>query len=312
MFQGFPEDNKNSDDFLDEFRQKLADQTAAGLEEKRREIRHSKNVFIGAVSGVALAGVVGWLVLSPQYAANNPGEIPVIRRPQTAVKIQPAEPGGMEIQNQDKSVYDILEKKNDNTKVENLLPPPETPQLPVITPPEAQTAELPSTAESDALAEKAQAIIEEADSKNIAKLPEPKMVDIPAEAPVKALAQEAPQEKVPAPQKAAQENKDNIALPDKETIKVVIKEETSVAAKGNWQLQLMSSPNKAAIDKSWSALTKKYSSLQGLPHEVETADLGAKGTFYRLKAGNFSTQAEANALCSELKSLGGTCIVKKK
>ena len=116
MFQEFPENNKN-DDFLDEFRQKLADQSAATLEEKRKEINHSKNVFIGAFSGVALAGVVGWLVLSPQYTDNAPVEIPVIRRPQTAVKVQPTEPGGMEIQNQDKSVYDIIEKKNTDNNI---------------------------------------------------------------------------------------------------------------------------------------------------------------------------------------------------
>ena len=134
MFQEFPDDNKN-DDFLNEFRQKIADQSAANFEEKRIEMKRSKSVFIGAVSGVALAGIVGWFVLSPRYAVNNPEEIPVIRRPQTAIKVQPSDPGGMEILNQDKSVYDIVEKKpEDDTKIENLLPPPEQPKLPVIEP----------------------------------------------------------------------------------------------------------------------------------------------------------------------------------
>ena len=96
MFQEFPDDSKN-DDFLNEFRQKIADQSAANFEEKRIEMKRSKSVFIGAVSGVALAGIVGWFVLSPRYAVNNPEEIPVIRRPQTAIKVQPSEPGGMEI-----------------------------------------------------------------------------------------------------------------------------------------------------------------------------------------------------------------------
>ena len=101
MFQEFPDDSKN-DDFLNEFRQKIADQSAANFEEKRIEMKRSKSVFIGAVSGVALAGIVGWFVLSPRYTVNNPEEIPVIRRPQTAIKVQPSEPGGMEILNQDK------------------------------------------------------------------------------------------------------------------------------------------------------------------------------------------------------------------
>ena len=58
MFQEFPDDSKN-DDFLNEFRQKIADQSAANFEEKRIEMKRSKSVFIGAVSGVALAGIVG-------------------------------------------------------------------------------------------------------------------------------------------------------------------------------------------------------------------------------------------------------------
>lgn len=70
MFQEFPDDSKN-DDFLNEFRQKIADQSAANFEEKRIEMKRSKSVFIGAVSGVALAGIVGWFVLSPRYAVNT-------------------------------------------------------------------------------------------------------------------------------------------------------------------------------------------------------------------------------------------------
>ena len=46
MFQEFPDDSKN-DDFLNEFRQKIADQSAANFEEKRIEMKRSKSVFIG-------------------------------------------------------------------------------------------------------------------------------------------------------------------------------------------------------------------------------------------------------------------------
>ena len=111
MFADF-NDDKN-DDFLDEFRQKLNADSNDGFEERKNEINRSKNVFIGTVSGIALAAVVGWFVLSSHNTAETGVDIPVVRRPQTAVKIQPAEPGGMEILNQDKSVYDIIEKKEE-------------------------------------------------------------------------------------------------------------------------------------------------------------------------------------------------------
>ena len=52
--------------------------------------------------------------------------------------------------------------------------------------------------------------------------------------------------------------------------------------------------------------------LNGEPREIETADLGSKGTYYRLKAGAFSDKISADKLCNDIKALGGTCIVKKK
>ena len=107
MFADF-EQNSNNEDYLDDFRQKLNAPSAEAFEERKNEINRSKNVFIGTVSGIALAAVVGWFVLSPRYTEQANVEIPVIRRPQTAVKVQPSDPGGMEIQNQDKSVYDIV------------------------------------------------------------------------------------------------------------------------------------------------------------------------------------------------------------
>ena len=107
MFPEFPDDNKN-EDFLNEFRQKIAEQSNTSFEERKNELNRSKSVFIGAVSGVVLAGIVGWFVLSPRYAQETDAELPVIRRPQTAIKVQPTEPGGMEILNQDKSQGKLL------------------------------------------------------------------------------------------------------------------------------------------------------------------------------------------------------------
>lgn len=337
MFQDFPDDSKN-DDFLNEFRQKIADQSAASFEEKRIEMKRSKSVFIGAVSGVALAGIVGWFVLSPRYAVNNPAEIPVIRRPQTAIKVQPSEPGGMEILNQDKSVYDIVERKpEDVAKVENLLPPPEQPKLPVIEP--SVPASAPQTADD---------LFESVANE---PLPTPE----PQEAPkviteaqkIIAAKEEAEEKAISIKEVAAQQPA--IVVPAKvDTVKIVkdekvnisnqgweIKDETvakaalpapaatptapiakaaanAPAPAGTWQVQLMSSQNKKATEAAWNSLVKKYAVLNGQPHEIETADLDFDGVFYRLKAGAFTDRAGADGLCRDIKALGGTCIVKKK
>ena len=80
---------------------------------------------------------------------------------------------------------------------------------------------------------------------------------------------------------------------------------------GNWQIQLMSSPNKPAVEKAKIDLGKKYK-ISHLPFEIEAAVLDMNKTFYRLKVGAYTNRAEADKLCNNIKSLGGTCIVKKK
>lgn len=301
MFADF--NDNNNDDFLNEFRQKLNNEPEDSFEERKAEINRSKNVFIGTVSGIALAAVVGWFVLSPRYAAENSTEIPVIRRPQTAIKVQPAEPGGMEILNQDKSVYDIIEKKETKAPtVENLLPPPEEPQLPAVSADITEPAPVVQKAEEIIKV----AEIKEVEEVKVAPAPEPKAA--PAEAPKKEeiTIAEAATAVIPAPVVVKEEPKTEAPKPE---VKVEVK---TVSVTGPWQVQLISSPNRSAVDTAWDGLVKKYPMLNGQPREIETADLGAKGTFYRLKAGGFAERTGADRLCNDIKALGGTCIVKKK
>lgn len=307
MFSNLDNDNKD-DDFLDEFRQKLGGQDMENFEEKKNEINRSKNVFIGAVSGIALAAVVGWFVLSPRYADAPDAELPVIRRPQNAVKIQPAEPGGMEILNQDKSVYDIIEKKDTSAPVvENLLPPPEEPQLPVI-------AAQPETTVADRVTAQIQPTIVEEKAEEIirvAEAPKPQPVQEPKAEPAPVPLSQAAAEPAPAPAPEPVVRPEPQHAPQPKAAPAP-QPQPKAAAAGSWQVQLMSSPNKTAIDSAWKNLVKKYPVLNGQPHEIETADLGSKGTFYRLKAGAFADRAGADNLCNDLKALGGSCIVKKK
>ena len=130
MLNGFPDNFRmGDDDVLNEFRQKQAN---FDLEEKRNEINNSRSLFIGALAGLAMAAVVGWFVLAPQYQSGEEEEVPVIRRPQEEVKIPPVEPGSVEISNQEKTVYDIIERKPENQEEANVLPPSEQPNADAI------------------------------------------------------------------------------------------------------------------------------------------------------------------------------------
>lgn len=321
MLDDFQDDEpvKNSD-FLDEFRQRLNSQPLENIEERKKEISKSQHIFLGTILGVGLAGIASWFILSPDYKKTENIDIPVVRRANTAIKVQPANPGGMEILNQDKSVYDIVEKNaDDNLKVENILPPTEEPILPAVAQNiEAKTQE--AVAQSNNAIKAAETIIATEEKKDTPKAEVKKeikkeiKVEVveestsmkPSVADVKTTVEEPAKEAKPVVEKTPEKSPEKIE-------KVSVKEETStLAASGKWQIQLISSPNKAAMEKSWIDLTKKYNQLKDLPHEIESADLGAKGTFYRLKAGAFSTRGEADKLCNSIKTAGGSCLVKKK
>lgn len=76
----------------------------------------------------------------PQQAA-----APVLT-PQIAIKIEPDQPGGMEIPDQDKLVYNQLNQGADDGQVEQILPGAEAPKEPPKEPLQADAAKPPATA----------------------------------------------------------------------------------------------------------------------------------------------------------------------
>lgn len=298
MYQDF---FNKQDDYLDEFKQKVAKQKIATMEERRSEIARSRNNFLGTFAGIMLAGIVGWFVLAPQYKQNNE-DVPLITRPQAAVKIKPDNPGGMDIPNQDKDVYNIVEKKNvDNTVVENLLPSPETPKLPDIVPEitdiDADAANLDEIVDNVAAAD-----AESTDAKS--EVATNKTNAIPA----KADDIFADEKNTPAGNPKAAEN-----TKATDNTKAAENKVEAPAANGAWQIQLLASKNKDAASKAWNNLTTKYDLLKSLNHEIQEADLGAQGKIYKLRAGAFADKAAAQAFCAKLKTKGlNDCIAKER
>lgn len=293
MFKEFYGDK--DEDYLSEFRQKIASERQAQLQARKQELQRSRNGFIGTVAGIALAAVVSWVLLVPRFHEDKNFEIPIIRRPITPVKIQPNNPGGMEILNQDKPVYALVEKHEANTiKIESILPTPETPKLPEIVPePEIKTVEnieeqqiiqddiLPIK-NLDELIEK----VETTDNKKIEIPQKPANINLEV--------------------KTAQEN-------NKEPLEVTIKQaQPSGVSKGSWQLQLLASSDADSVKKSWNSLSKKHNGLKNIPYEIEESKLDNGNLIYRLKAGRFTSKENADKLCSELKSEGLSCFAKQK
>ena len=319
MFKEFS-NNEKEEDYLSEFRQKIATQQQEDLAERQSELQRSRNGFIGTVAGIILAGVVSWVLLLPHFADNNPTEIPVIRRPITPVKIQPSEPGGMEILNQDKSVYSLVEKKEiAPEKIESILPEPEAPKMPTIVPEAEQPAAVETSELSPAEDNKADTV--KADTLPIKPLNEHieatastsgKKISIPEKLPeikveVK-TAEPEPQIKPAAEAKPKAETKPAAEVKPATEVKPAAQNNIAV---GVWQVQLIASSNRKAAEDSWKNAVQKYSVLAKLPHEI-AASSGNGGTLYRLRAGAFADKADAENVCSKIKQAGGSCLVKQK
>lgn len=295
MLNNFPDNFQRSDeDVLNEFRQK---QISFDLEERKNEINRSRSLFIGALSGLVMASVVAWFVLAPNKQNADSNDVPVITRPQGVVKMQPSEPGDIELASQERTVYDIIEKKTteEDSKVINSEEQPDVQTIERLVDSVAVEVSNNGGDVTESLTKTEKTVVAE-------KTPSETKVEVVAEetkavevAPVKVT-------EVKPVEKAVEK-----AEPVKEEPKPVV-----AAQSGNWQVQLMSSPNKAAVEKSWMTMSKKFDALKNLPHEIESADLGAKGTFYRLKAGAFATKAEAAAACNKIKAVGGSCFTARK
>lgn len=85
------------------------------------------------------------------------------------------------------------------------------------------------------------------------------------------------------------------------------------ASGGAYVVQLMALREEAGAKNAWAALQKKHPSiLGGQALDIERADLGDKGIFYRVRAAGYATKAAAQSACTSLKSAGQDCIVKTR
>ncbi|MFC6199829.1 SPOR domain-containing protein [Ponticaulis profundi] len=79
---------------------------------------------------------------------------------------------------------------------------------------------------------------------------------------------------------------------------------------GQYLVQIMALRDMPTAEKAWSQLVEAHSDLfGGAVMDIQRADLGAKGIFYRLRAAAFATRADAETFCNALKSRGQSCIV---
>src|SRR5262249_17473711 len=81
------------------------------------------------------------------------------------------------------------------------------------------------------------------------------------------------------------------------------------APRGPLRVQIAATKDEPSARAEFARLQKAHPDLLGnLSATMVKADLGDKGTFYRIQAGPIADKAQADKLCGQLKPLGIGCI----
>tara|TARA_R110002074_G_scaffold45451_3_gene117561 strand:- start:1813 stop:2697 length:885 start_codon:yes stop_codon:yes gene_type:complete len=154
---------------------------------------------------------------------------------------------------------------------------------------------------------------------DVAPLAEPETVPETLSAEAETVAEaEAPV--TPAPEAVAEAPAAEIEIPVVEVPVAPVKAaEAPAPAKvtaqsgGAYVVQLLALQDRAAAQAAWGKIAKKHSGILGAHAlDIEEADLGAKGTWYRVRAAGFSSKSAAASACASLKAAKQDCIVKKR
>jgi hypothetical protein len=85
----------------------------------------------------------------------------------------------------------------------------------------------------------------------------------------------------------------------------------AAAANGGYVVQVSAQKTEDEAQLSFRAMQAKYPVLSGRQLLIRKKDIAGKGTFYGAQVGPFASREDAAALCDELKSAGGSCMVQK-
>lgn len=276
------------------------------------------------VLGVAVVGFGALAYYAYQSGSQSAadGQMLMVEADTSPVKEAPADAGGEQFPNKDKTIYDALSPyRTDEEKIEKLLPEPEEPVIPEpavsSAEPLAKKAET-TTYVNDGVSEKAKTDV--ADERT-APAPVAKPLDsvTVADAPIatKATVASTPitplkkPEPVTAPAPKTEPKKEaakpaEVKAPEVKKAEVA---KTAAAAPmgGSYKIQLAALSSDAEARQTWSKITAKHGDIvKGNPIIIK-AEVNGK-TYYRLRASGFVSAAAAKNACATLSSRGQGCM----
>jgi hypothetical protein len=279
---------------------------------------------------IAMLGLVYAGVRAFDQSADDPASIPIVKAPDKPVKVDPEDPGGMDIPFQDALVYDELDDdKTDQQKVEKLLPEPEKPlerpaaEAPAnneLTQKQAETLE-PSQAEETAAMDDqpAEALLPETDKSDIQKPITRDETDVKtevskaAEPETNGTTTKQPMAKKTANSVIAELVGGGADQANKQDQTGDINNTQASLPRGGYIIQFGAVRDRDSAIKEFERLQSTHPNLIGsLDQRIQRADLGDKGIFYRIQGG-FLTKKVAQDLCNQLQERHSvSCLVKQK
>jgi len=293
-------------------------------------------VFVATFALAAFAAVV-WYAYDRGLQRGSEATAPLIKADPNPTKVRPEQPGGLQVPNQDKLVYDAMRPNETTTpRVERLLPLPEKPVAPpaspllvvpaapsveATVPPPTESAPLPAPPAADSGIPPAR-IVTTAPTFRIPIPDAPPPAAVVEARPQPAAPPSAPAV-APAPTPLAESpatvKRDTAPAPSEAASSQAAPSQVAAASPaparptpGSYRIQVGALREQAAADAEWARVQKRFpDELGGLEHRVQKVDLGpGKGVFFRIQSSGVS-EASAGAICAGLKAKSQPCIVVK-
>lgn len=307
---------------------------------RKQPLRLRRYLILALLLGVVGGGGTYWLTSD----SGQPEEIPTIRA-EGPTKLKPDDPGGIDVPHQDEMVFQKIANAGDGQQppVEHLLPLPQelpaaetakdnngpsgtvtpsteaaspalaassqapTPQaspVPEVTATSAAQTPSPDPVKKEVLTPPAKEALAKLDINQVQLAEKPENETQSASPLTSTETKNVPEEK---PASVASETK----APEKtKSAKESSSQEASAAAIAKkFSVQLGSFPEQSSAQTELKKLQVKYAdTLGGVKLQIKKADIGGRGTFYRIQGGPMS-DAQARSVCAKLWSKRAPCIV---
>jgi hypothetical protein len=253
-----------------------------GLEPMTRRLM----LIAGGLSGALVLIVVLW----SSVGHHGGGGVPVVQADQRPVRVKPANPGGMQIPGLSTDTG-----AGDASATDTLAPAPETPN------PQALARQAPPPAPATSQTTGAQTMAAQTSALQTAKLTP---LSVPAPGQSATAAPLAPVTAAPPAAAAKPTQLAAAAIPEHHA---ALSAEHGAA--GHAQVQLAAVATEAAAHEEWRRLEHRMPDVFGTHRPVFSKVEHDGHMLWRVRTGDFATEAEASQFCQLVRAKGGGCAV---